>query len=141
MAARGEDVEQSLVLLDTYQRQLEAISQQLQLLQAVLDDTVRARESLEGLSKEASRELLVPLGANTFIYAEAKKGDKVLSGIGAGLSMEKSRTEAVTQLASRAGEVQKEMQRMTEAAVRMQAEAARLEEELNEEMERGGSAR
>ena len=119
----------------------EAVSQQLNMLQAVLDDTSRAREALEGLSKEPSRELLVPLGANVFIHAEAKKGGKVLSGIGASFSMEKSWEDAELQLAKRADEVQKEIQRLAEGAMRMQAEASRLEEELNEEMERGAGKR
>lgn len=137
MAQPRSDVQQSLVLLDTYQRQLEAISQQLNLLQSVLEDAHRAHDAIEGLEKEASRELLVPLGSNTFIYADAKKGDRVLTGIGAGYSMEKTRADAARQVAKRAEEIQKEMQRLTEAAVQMQSEAARLEEELNEVMDQG----
>lgn len=132
--ARRADVEQALAVLDTYQRQLEVVSRQIQFLQALHAETRRAREALEGLRKEPSAEVLLPLGANTFIFAQATRKDKALAGIGAGLTIEKSWPEAEKRLTEREGEIQNELERLTQGALRLQQEAAALEDEIQASM-------
>lgn len=129
MAGRAE-VDQALAVLDTYHRQIEVLTRQLNFLQAVLNEAARARESLEGLETETNKELLVPLGSNTFLYATLANRERVLSGIGAGITLEKTWEEAKAGLAKREDEVQQEMQRLSESTVRLQQEAAKLQEDV-----------
>lgn len=134
--AEGPDVEQALAVLDTYQRQIDALSRQLSFLQAIHQEVAQARAALEGLRAEPSQEILVPLGANTFIHAQVSQKDLALTGIGAGLSVEKSWPEAEQRLAARSEEVQREMQRITEGIVRLQQEAAALQDEVQADIDR-----
>lgn len=128
--AERVDLEQALALLDTYHRQIEALTRQLNFLQAVLGETVQAREALEGLRKEDQADVLVPVGGNTFLEARVTQKQRVLSGIGAGLSIQKPWSEAESGLAKREGQIREELQHVSEAVVRLQQEAATLEEEL-----------
>lgn len=130
MADPRADVEQALAVLDTYHRQIDAVSRQLQFLQALHGETRRARETLEGLQAEPSAEILMPLGASTFIHGQATQKGTAISGIGAGLSVEKSWEETQKLLAAREQEIAAEVQRLSEAGVRLQQEAAALEEEI-----------
>jgi prefoldin alpha subunit len=138
--APGLDLEQALQVLETYNRQIEAVSRQISFLQAILNETTRARQALEGLEKEPSRELLVPLGAGTYLQAQAAKATTVLTGIGGGLSVEKSWKDALARLASREGEIQSEVQRLSEGVFRLQQEAAALQDEIQEGMDQSRAA-
>jgi prefoldin alpha subunit len=133
-------VDQALAILETYQRQIEALSRQIQFLQSLHDDNERAREALEGLRKEPANEILVPLGANTFIHAQATRKDKALTGIGAGLSVEKTWAEAEKRLADRDAEIRGEMERLGQAGMRLQQEAAALEDEIQSHLPPGARA-
>lgn len=128
------DLQQALSVLDTYQRQIEVLTRQFNFLQVVLNETVQARDALTGLRKEPSKEILVPLGANTYLYAQAAKKDRVIVGIGASLSTEKSVEDAEGQLSARETDVRGEMQKLSQAIVQLQQEAARLQEEIEEDM-------
>lgn len=129
MADDSGDVQQALAVLDSYQRQIEAVSRQLQVLQSVLVETRRAREALEGLKGEPT-DLLVPLGANTFVHAKAVSKARVVTGVGAGVAVERPLEEAVKRLAEREGEVDSELERLTKAAMQLQDEADELEAQL-----------
>lgn len=122
--------QEALVLLETYQRQLDAIARQIDFLQGVHDDTVRASKGLEGIGEEASPEILVPLGAQTFVRGTVKSKDKVITSIGAGYATERSRDEAIKRLDGRATQIQGELERLMQAALELQQEAARLQEFL-----------
>jgi prefoldin alpha subunit len=133
------DVEQALAVLDSYNRQIEAVARQVNLLQAVLAETVRARQSLAGLRDEPSQEILVPLGANTFLRAQASEKEKVLTGIGAGVTVETSWNDAEKRLTEREGDLQRELQRLSDGLLRLQQEAAALQAELEADVGPGRS--
>lgn len=129
------DYEQALAVLDTYQRQIDALSRQLSFLQTVHDETVRARETLESLKQTPKEDLLIPLGSNTFIHAKATQSDVAISGIGAGYAVENTWEEAIARLGKRREEVEGEMRRLSEGIVRLQQEASALQEELQRDLE------
>ena len=91
-----DELRQALAVLDTYNAQLEALNRQVRLLQVSLDDTVRARESFKALAdaKEGD-EILIPVGASSFIPAKVTGKKKAIVGIGNRLATEKDLDEAV----------------------------------------------
>lgn len=139
--AQPLSLQDALAVLDTYNRQIEALTRQLNFLQAVLDETGRARDSLEGLRKEAHDDVLIPLGANTFVRGKATDKKVAIAGIGAGYAVEKTWDEAEARLAEREAEIRKEMDRVTQATVQLQREAARLQEELEAAVDESPSGR
>ena len=95
-------VQEDLYRLEAYRSQLNQLVQQQQLLLASRAEHVRARESLEGLERVAGdTELLVPLGADTFLRGSALPGAKVLVGIGSGVVVELDRPKVSELLAQR----------------------------------------
>lgn len=129
--AENEGAEQNAAMaMEYYQRQLDAYTRQIEFLQGVLDETARARRSLEGLAEEKSAEILVPIGALTYVPGSVADKDRVITGIGAGYAIEMSREQAVKRLSGRESEIQSELDRMMQAAIQLQNEAAAIQERL-----------
>ena len=101
-ARREQEVQEDLVRLDAFRGQLNAMLQQHQYLTNSRADHLRARESLEGFERSGDGgELLVPLGAETFVRGQTVGSSSILLGIGSGLVVEMERPKAVELLAHR----------------------------------------
>jgi prefoldin alpha subunit len=124
--------QEALVVLESYQRQLDAAGRQIDFLQGVYDDTMRAKKGLEGIGEEKSSEILLPMGAQTFVRGTVSDKQKVITSIGAGYATERPREDAIKRLEARAESVQKELERLMQGAVELQQEAARLQEMLED---------
>ena len=64
MAETSREAQEAALTLELYQRQLDAVSRQIDFLQGVYDEIVRAQRTLEGLGEAAGQEVLVPMGAS-----------------------------------------------------------------------------
>ena len=128
-------MQDAFAVLDTYQRQIQTLVRQLDFLGAVLEEVTRAKNSLEGLKGESSADVLIPLGANTFIRGSATDKKVAISGIGAGYCVEKPWPEAIARLTQREADIRGELERVSQATVELQQEAARLQEQLEEAQE------
>ncbi|MCL2032215.1 MAG: prefoldin subunit alpha [Methanomassiliicoccaceae archaeon] len=95
MTMDENELHQAMAVLDAYTAQLEALNRQVRLLQVSLEDTNRARDSFKALAdaKEGD-EILIPVGASSFIPAKVTGKKKAIVGIGNRLSTEKDLTEA-----------------------------------------------
>lgn len=85
------ELRQAMTALDTYRKQIDNIGQQAQLLQRSLEDMVKARETLEAVknAKEGD-EVLLPIGAASFINVKMTANTKAIVGIGSRTSVEMS---------------------------------------------------
>lgn len=135
MAENPRDAQEAALTLELYQRQLDAISRQIDFLQGVRDEIVRAQRTLEGLGEAINQDVLVPMGASTFIAGKIDPNSPVIVGIGAGYATERTRGEAVTLLEQRAKQAEGELDAMMQTAVQLQQEAARLSEGMEQEPE------
>ncbi|MDR1405050.1 MAG: prefoldin subunit alpha [Candidatus Methanoplasma sp.] len=92
-----DELRQAMAVLETYNAQLEALNRQIRFLQASLEDAVRARESFKALAdaKEGD-EILIPVGASSFIPAKVTGRRKAIVGIGSRLSVEKNLDKAIS---------------------------------------------
>jgi len=87
---------------------------------------------LDGIEKEKENaELLVPIGGNSYVKAKITDTNKVIVGVGAGVSVEKTLLEAKTALKERLDELEKTMnsaqQQFTQVAERINSGRTRLE--------------
>jgi len=82
------------------------LQQRLQIVIASLSELRIAKKSLEDLKKiETGTHLLVPVGGATFIQANLGKIEKVVSGIGADVSVEMNFDDAVIDITERLNEM------------------------------------
>jgi prefoldin alpha subunit len=135
MADTPRDPQEAALTLELYQRQLDAVSRQIDFLQGVRDEIARAQATLEGLGDAIDQQVLVPMGASTFIAGKIDPNSPVIVGIGAGYATERSREDAVALLGERAKQADSELEAMMQTAVQLQQEAARLTEGMEGDVE------
>ena len=88
----------------------ESLQQRISMVNAAITDLTYANMTLDGIEKEkADAELLVPIGGGSYIKVKLAETDKVVVGMGAGVSIEKTLPEAKEIVKERLGELEKTM--------------------------------
>ncbi len=133
---KEEEITRNLTLLEYYKQQLESIDMQLQYLQSTLADYQRARITVEQLHVvDENSELLIPIGAGTFINGSLKNASNVLIGVGAGIVIEKPVDEAVIKLEERIRRIQENLEKMASLGQKIQSDAEELSHKTQQMME------
>jgi prefoldin alpha subunit len=110
----------------------ETLQQRISMMNAAMTDLTYANMTLEDVEKEKEDvELLVPIGGSAYVKAKLANPDKVVVGLGAGVSVEKTLQEAKAIVKERLGELEKTMvsaqQQFAQVADRINADRDRLE--------------
>lgn len=110
----------------------DTLQQRLSMLNAAITDLSYANMTLDGVEKEKENsELLVPIGGSSYVKMRLASADKVIVGIGAGVSVEKSLPEAKSMLKERLDELEKSseaaQQQFSQIADRINTGRNRLE--------------
>ena len=135
MAQRGKS-EEELRRLSVEMRYLEqtaeTLQQRISMVNAALTDLTYANMTLDGIEKEKENtELLVPIGGSSYVKVKLADSNKVIIGVGAGVSVEKTMQEAKATLKERLDELEKTMnsaqQQFSQVAERINTGRNRLE--------------
>jgi len=141
--------EEELRRLSIEIRYLEETAQALQsrvsMLNAVTQDLAYANVTLVSLEKnEVGSELLVPIGGSSYIKAKLDDPDKVIVGMGAGVSVERTSQEAKEIVKKRLEGIEKNrvslQQRFSQVAQKINEDRAKFEE-LAAELRKGKPSR
>ena len=125
-----EEIRKISVKLRFLEQTAEALQSRLSMLNAVTTDLTYANMTLESLEKEKENsELLVPIGGTSYIRAKLDNPDKIIVGIGAGVSVEKTRQEAKDTIKKRLEDLEK-------ARTSTQQQFAQVAEKINEDREK-----
>jgi prefoldin alpha subunit len=90
-----EELRQLSVELRFYEQTAEALQSRINMVNAVITDLTYASMTLDVLEKEKENsELLVPIGGSSYIRAKFENPDKLIVGMGAGVSVEKTLPES-----------------------------------------------
>jgi len=127
-----EEVRKLTVELRLLEQTAKTLQQRISMLNAALTDLTYANLTLEGVEKEKENaEILVPIGGSSYVKMKLANPDKVIVGLGAAVSVEKTLPEAKTMLKERQGELEKTMlsaqQQFVQIADRVNADRNRLE--------------
>ena len=129
---KQEKLQRLVIEAETFKRQIEGFSSQLQIYESVYAEVVDTIDSLEKIhGKERGEEILVPVGSGSFIRAELRDNEKVILGIGANVSIEESVEEAKKTLGERKERLAGEMEKLHE----MIKDVSAKHEELSREYE------
>ena len=111
MSARGkneEELRRLSVEMQYLEQTADTLQQRLQMVNAAITDLSYASMTLEGLEKQKENdEMLVPIGGGSYVKMRLASQDKVVIGIGAGVSVEKTLPEAKTMIKERLDELEK----------------------------------
>ncbi len=114
-----------------YQYQGEAIAQQLNMVKITIKDVETALTTITSLKDEtAGKEILVPIGFSSFVNATLTNPDKVVIGIGAGVSVEKKTDDAKAFLEKRKDELNKYYEQLNNALGKLAGEMQNIEKVL-----------
>jgi prefoldin alpha subunit len=114
----------------------EALQQRISMVNAALTDINYANMTLDGIEKEKENsELLVPIGGSSYVKVKLADPNKVIIGLGSGVSVEKTLPEAKFTLKERLDELEKTMhsaqQQFSQVAERINSGRSRLENLLS----------
>jgi len=138
--AQREKAEEELRRLSMEMRYLEqtadALQQRISMVNAALTDINYANMTLDGIEKEKENsEMLIPIGGSSYVKAKIADTNKVIIGLGSGVSIEKTLPEAKVILKERLDELQKTMQsaqqQFSQVAERINSGRSRLESMLS----------
>jgi len=126
VSASETDLRRGIAVLDQYREQIEAIAQQQEMIRISLEEHMRARETLTRYGDAGKgAEVLVPIGANSFLVAESKDVSKAFVSVGsdllvyddieAQLARLDARIKSITEAANAIGQRLGDLQRRAEA--------------------------
>ncbi|RZB29523.1 MAG: prefoldin alpha subunit [Candidatus Argoarchaeum ethanivorans] len=101
-----EKVDGILYQYQMYQQEVEAISQRLNITEMSLGEIERAIEVTDRMNNvEKGDEILIPIGAESFVHGVLAKPDTVIIGVGSGVCIAKTTEEAKEELIKRKQEI------------------------------------
>ena len=133
MASKDEEELQKLSIeMRLLEQTAEALQSRMTMVNTAANDLLYAQATLEGLEKEAEKsEILVPIGGTSYIRAKLDNLDQVIVGMGAGVSVEKTREEAKEIIKKRLEDLDKTrksiQQQYTQVAERINLDRERAE--------------
>jgi prefoldin alpha subunit len=127
-----EELRKLSMELRYFEQTAEAMQQRLSMMNAAVTDLNYANMTLEGIEQEKENaELLVPIGGSSYIKTKLASTDKVIVGMGAGVSVEKTVPEAKAIVKERLDELQRTQtqaqQQLSQIAERINQGRTRME--------------
>ena len=116
-----------------YSQQFELLSQQLRFIESARAESLASIEALETLAAaDGEVSTLLSLGGGVSVRATVADTKKMLVGIGAGVTVEKSTEEAVSFLRDRITEMDASGKRLSESLGKLQSQMAAVEQRMQE---------
>jgi prefoldin alpha subunit len=128
LASKSEEEFRKLTVeLRFLEQTAETIQSRLNMINAVITDLTYSSMTLEDLGKEKEdAELLVPIGGSSYVKARLGNTDKLIVGIGAGVSVEKALPEAKEV-------VKKRLEDLDKARMSLQQQFSQVVDKINED--------
>ena len=123
-----EEIRRLLAAYQQYQAQAESIMRQLNLTQITAQGLDHALSAVDALAMaEVGQEILVPIGSGSFIHGTLASKEKIVLNVGAGVSIEKTATEAKEILKVRKDEVLEGSKKLNEVLAKIDQEMQRIQ--------------
>ncbi|MCJ7463783.1 MAG: prefoldin subunit alpha [Thermoplasmata archaeon] len=139
-----QQVRESYMMLESAKAQLEGLAKQQELIQLAVEEHVRARETIKEIAKGAADdEVLVPLGADSYIHAKISDNKDAIVGVGAGISIRRSPEEAEKILDTKIDDLSRAFKSITDKAAKTEAMVQELSEKVQAQydlLQSGGRA-
>ncbi|MFW6142088.1 MAG: prefoldin subunit alpha [Candidatus Saliniplasma sp.] len=129
-----QEFRQKVNMLQQINSQVEAFQNQLDFIDELIEGHNQAKKTMENYSKkEPGSQLLVPIGANSYLQSKVGDNDKVLIGLGADVSAEKEVSEAMEIVEKRKKEFKDTKEDLMEDFNELKKQAQDLEQEVRQE--------
>lgn len=103
MSASEAELRRAVANLEVLRAQIESLGRQEEILHATHEDVLRARETLaRARDAGVGAEVLMPIGANSFVFGDLKDTERVIVGIGSDVAVDLPIPQAIERLEARA---------------------------------------
>jgi prefoldin alpha subunit len=137
MNMNDDELRQAMAVLESYKAQLEAMTQQTQYLRLSLDECVRSRDTLKAFSQaKEGDDVLVPLGASSYVSAKATASRNAVIGIGSNVSIDMDIDEAAKFMDESVTEIKEALGKITSSMQEMDGKAQNLAAAIQQEYQR-----
>jgi prefoldin alpha subunit len=139
-----QQVRESYMMLESAKAQLEGLAKQQELIQLAVEEHVRARETIKEIAKGAAGDdVLIPLGADSYIHAKISDNKDAIVGVGSGISIRRSPEEAEKILDTKIDDLSRAFKSITDKAAQTEAMVQELSEKVQAQydlLQSGGRA-
>jgi len=131
-----EALNENVAMMDMARAQMEGLVRQQELLQLAIEEHSRAKETIENLSKRGPGEdILVPVGADSFIYADVSDRRDAVVGVGSGVAIGRTPEEAARILQAKIEDLSEALHKVTEKASELESVIQQLSQKIQEQYE------
>ena len=131
-----QQLREDYTMLETAKAQLDGLMRQQQLIQLAVDEHVRARETIKQLVKGSpGDEVLMPLGADSYIHSKISENRDVVVGIGSDVSIKKSPEDAEKILDQKIDDLSRAFKTITDKAAQTEALIQELTEKVQSQVD------
>ena len=110
------ELRQTITVAESYKQRVESLSRQVQVLRVSLDEVHLASEALKAFKNaKDDEEIMVPVGATSFITVKVTPNRNVVVDIGSGVSVEKTADSALEYMEANNTEISEALKRTMEA--------------------------
>ena len=122
-----QELQQSLFYLEYLKEQIVTLKEQFEVLEIAVNEHDQAIETLKDFENlKNNNEILIPLGADSLMFAKVADSSKVILNIGAGLALEEEIDDAIDKLSSRIEKIEENKNKIQETIMNLQDQATML---------------
>lgn len=126
-----EELRQNMSLLENAKAQLEGFGRQRELILITIDEHKRTADTIKNLAKGSpGDEILIPIGAEAFVYATISEKSDVVVGVGGDVSVQRTHEEAAKMIEARISDLHGALGRVEEHTAKTQAFVQELSEKV-----------
>ena len=131
-----QELRDNYVMMETAKAQLEGLAKQQELVQLAVEEHVRARETIKQMAKGIpGDEILVPLGADSYIHAKISENRDAIVGVGSGASIKRKPDEAEKILDLKIDDLSRAFKSISDKAAETEALVQELTQRVQDQME------
>jgi prefoldin alpha subunit len=122
-----QELQQSLIYLEYVKEQISTLNEQFEILELAIREHNQAIETLKDFDNlKKNNEILIPIGADSLVFAKVADPSKVILNIGAGVAVEEKIDNAVTKLTTRIEKIEGNKKKIQETIQSLQDQATML---------------
>ena len=116
MNLEDNELRQAIAAMESYKERVEALSRQVQVLRVSLEEVTMSSDALKAFknAKEGD-DIMVPVGASSFITVKVTSNRNVVVGIGSNISVEKDIDDAISYMDANNAEIAEALKKSAEA--------------------------
>ena len=115
MNLEDNELRQAIAAMESYKERVEALSRQVQVLRVSLEEVTMSWDALKAFknAKEGD-DIMVPVGASSFITVKVTSNRNVVVGIGSNISVEKDIDDAISYMDANNAEIAEALKKSAE---------------------------